>query len=237
MRLLSFILAFAAMVSLRALADGAAPPEFVESPRPARPLFVVPPEFPSNVDELKEPQIVEVVGTILKSGELKVRAVSGDQAFATAVTDVLKWWRFGPAVEDCRVMDGEIFVQVSFSGSTDDPHIFVSTPKRQSPDRNAEILSTFQWSKRQSPNWPLSGGAREGEVRLLYKLLPSGSIGDVSIYSSFPPGAFDDEAIFAVKRWKVTWRNEAPTDPICMEQLMKFCQRERDRRVSIVGCE
>jgi TonB family protein len=79
--------------------------------------------------------------------------------------------------------------------------------------------------------------SREGDVRLLYQLMPDGAVSDASVYSSFPQGDFDDEALYAVRQWKAKWLHEPPQEPICMEQRILFCQREPGKKVSVVGCQ
>ena len=71
---------------------------------------------------------------------------------------------------------------------------------------------------------------QQGWVTLEFDVLPDGSVSNVHVVESFPPGGFDKEAIAAVEKWKfkVKYPENTRPEPIPITQTIEFAM-EGDR--------
>lgn len=213
--------------------------EVLTSPRVAQPLQIITPEFPKEAGQLDHEIDVEVVGTIKLSGEMAVNRVTtepGAEAFATAVSDVIRFWRFQPAVDDaeCAPIEGAYRAIVSFAGNPADPQISVATPHVEA---RASDGPRFEWVRQTAPQWPVRVSQRnDAEVRVLMKVTPEGTTKDARVLTGYPAKLFDGRAVLATTVWKVKWIGDPPARPVCTQVRFIFCGYE-EHEFSLVGCK
>lgn len=166
--------------------------------------------------------------------------ISGEKPFADAVSDVIKWWRFAPAIdhEACAPAEGEYRTEVIFSGTADQPKIHVVTPKQAKAEMRSSAWKTMKWAKQTPPTYPRDAArsGTEGRVILLVKINPDGNVQAVKTLASYPDLAFEAAAVNAVKHWKMRWLEDPPTEPVCGAQEVYFCMADATGP-SAAGCK
>lgn len=202
-------------------------------------LTIVAPEFPPDTSAGAAGARVDVEGAVLADGRFEfsaIRAEPGMERFAAAVQDVLKWWRFVPAIDGdaCAPMTSHSRFAVWFEGSSAAPKVFVSLPKPAESVLRQTFVASFDAP---SAKYPEKFFGVEGEVRVLRKVDPAGRVKAVAVRSSTPYGAFDGVVVAAAKRTRVTWNDPKPERDVCVEQVYRFCmQWKGDVRVGFNEC-
>jgi TonB family protein len=217
-------------------------PTMVTASTPAAPTTIVPPEFPPKGEAPAAGVKVDITGTVLLDGTLtavSIAAPEGYQSFATAVSDVLKWWRFTPAIDApaCAPKQQAVAFSIWFEGTVSQPRIFVTMPKQEKTEKSAESAFAFEYVSAPRIELPSNLSALEGQVELLLKVNESGTVDAVTVLSSTPYGAFSAIAIANAKRTKVKWAEPGPSRPLCASRKYKFCQSSASETVaSHSGC-
>lgn len=217
----------------------------IAGPAPAIPTTVVAPTFPADAVAPKEGVRVDVVGIVHLDGHFEpssVTAPAGFDHFAEAVSEVLKWWRFVPALDsrECRARSEQFSMAIWFEGSTKDPHVLVALPKRENDAPKTGFAPRVESFSSPELAYPNEVGRLEGEVRVLLLFTESGQPTSVSILSSTPYGAFDSAVLSNARQTTVKWRDPQPITPICASRTYTFCidgvSRHR-QRAPYNGCE
>jgi TonB family protein len=215
----------------------------IAGPAPAIPTTVVAPTFPADAVAPKEGVRVDVVGMVHLDGHFEPKSVTvsaGFDHFAQAVSDVLQWWRFVPAIDsrECRARSEQFSMAIWFEGSTKDPHIFLALPKRENgtPKTGFEPLVESFFSPEM--DYPHEVGRLEGEVQVLLLFTGSGQVTSVSVLSSTPYGAFDSAVLSNARQTTVRWKEPQPIAPICASRTYRFCSEGAGRqRAPFTGCK
>jgi hypothetical protein len=132
-----------------------AQPALEEPVETARPVTVVAPSFPAGA--VADPPGVTVVvdGMVQINGSFAptaIKAAPGQEHFAAAVSDVLRWWRFVPAIDSakCAPMATPAQLKIWFEGSAAAPKVFFSFPKENQETRT---LPSGRPSNTRGPSW------------------------------------------------------------------------------------
>src|SRR5882672_7043392 len=163
------------LLPLAAVAQSA----LVEAQPLATPLTVVAPAFPPNMSAPASGVRVDVVGTVLANGEIKPTSITADneqRPFVDAVIDVLRWWRFVPAIDKqrCAPKDSESRFSIWFEGSAATPKIYFSFPKRETAsDGGSNWVESIRAPK---VEYPIDLLGVEGQVQVLYLVSPDGKV-------------------------------------------------------------
>lgn len=213
--------------------------EMVTASSFAKPLIVVPPAFPPNSAAPAPGIRVDVIGTVLASGELKAESITSDgseQKYVDAVAYALRWWRFVPAVDhdQCIPKDEPARLSIWFEGSDKEPRIFFSFPSRA--DDPAQETLALESIHSPQIDYPDRLGAVEGEVQVLHRVSPDGEVKSVKLLSSTPPGAFDAVVLQSASRTYVTWKEPKPTKDVCANRSFRFCMRGGPASLPFEGC-
>jgi TonB family protein len=212
-----WVLLLASLASSAAWAQSAT----LEMPRDATALRIVAPDFPPAATAPPGGVRVDVTGKVRANGTFEPEAIEaeGDRApFIAAVAEVVKWWRFLPAVdpEPCVAVDGAAKLSVWFEGSAAEPRIFVSQPseepKVQAPAFESILDRRLTYS-----------GEVEGQVRVLLLVSPEGRVKSAQIRSSSPPGYFDRAVLQAARRTIVNWKAPGPERDTCAQREYLMC--------------
>ncbi len=205
----------------------------------ATPLTIVAPEFPANSSAKPAGTRVEVVGTVIANGEFEptsILADAGEEQFAEAVRNVLRWWKFVPAIDlkRCAPTAAPSRFEVWFEGSDSSSHgFFLSFPKV------AATMQAIQYTSIDAPGitYPRKFIGIEGEVRVLYLVDPEGRVKSAIVRSSTPYGAFDEVVLAAARETTVTWKDPKPASDLCLERTHQFCmQWRRETKVEFDRC-
>jgi hypothetical protein len=191
-------------------------------PREATPQTVVVPEFPAGAGTAPAEGVrVDVTGTVRADGSfepLSISAEGGHAPFVAAVTSVVKWWRFLPAVDEalCAPVDAAFKLAVWFEGSAAQPRIFVSQPAAK-PKAEPPPFESIR-DQRLTFN-----GSVEGQVRVLMLVTPEGRVKSAQVRLSDPPGYFDKVVLGAARRTLVTWKSPVPVRDVCVQREYAMC--------------
>jgi TonB family protein len=173
-------------------------------------LVVVPPEYPPALLGKTPNGYVDLAFGIAKDGTMRQpHAVAGDLpgAFADAVLDVAKLWRFQYKLYDdacVPIAEGEqrYRLRVWFETEADKPHIFIEQTARK---RGATKKNNFAPVKRVEPRFPkilVRRGIKEGCIVARMHITEAGDVERVDILKSDPAGLFDEAAKRALLEWK-----------------------------------
>lgn len=209
----------------------------IEGPQAPVPILIVPPEFPADAKLNGESAIVELIGKVSVTGEFTVEKTSGDEPFVSAVNEVRDWWRFVAAIDSqtCSASNGDMLVRVTFTGTVDDPHIFVSLPKDALADGKKTELTNLSWARRTAPKFPMSQHhVKEALAIVLAKVTPDGKFNDVNVLASIPTTPFGKSAKKAVKKWRFA-EPSRPEKTTCVRQRINYCVPPFNQP-SFLGC-
>ena len=101
------------------------------SARPARPMIIVPPDYPKEALAKGIQATVDVNGTVTKDGFFanpRYSASVSDPSFEKEVHAVLKYWMFNAPIadEECAPKDGEVGLRVWFEIADGKPKVSIS---------------------------------------------------------------------------------------------------------------
>lgn len=222
-----------------AVAQG--PFEIIGQSRVAKPVTIVAPEFPSDATVPTDGLRLEVRGTVRIDGALvaaDVVAPPDSERFVSEVRQVLKWWRFEPAIDSstCTAQATQVVLVIWFEGSHKEPRIFVSYPdaaKAQSTPRELP----FESISAPEINYPPKLYGVEGSVRVLVRVEESGQVVSASILSSTPRGAFDSVVLASARQIKLNWRSDKKPYAMCAARTYTFCVEDSTPRVPFPECK
>jgi TonB family protein len=220
-------LAFALLIAM-VPAIGLAQPPLVGASEAATPLTVVAPEFPASASAGASGTRVDVAGTIFADGKfdpITIKTDPGQEQFASAVADVLKWWRFVPAIDPqlCAPKQTPSEFAVWFEGSAASPKVFFSFPKSGKVDERPTGGSL----KGPEVEYPRQLLGVEGQVRVLYLATAEGKVLSAVARSSTPYGMFDDVVLAAARQSTIVWKEPKRVENGCAEAVFQFCMAER----------
>jgi len=200
----------------------------IDAPRAATPVTIATPTFPENAVAPSDGVKIQVIGTVLVDGTFRPQAVSapeGLQPFSDAVSDALKWWRFAPAIDDtkCAVKEEVFSLSVSFEGTANQPHIYMTMPKPKPEVEHPSRIFESSWSPKVDYPSKMLANDIEGHVETITRFGVDGVAESVSILSSTPPGAFDAVVLRAARRTTVKYKSPPPTEPTCGLRTYTFC--------------
>lgn len=199
---------------------------------------MVVPDFPAGASAGADGVRIDVTGTVLRSGELQFERMDvpqGQARFGEAVAQVLRWWRFVPAIDraQCAPVDTPTTMSVWFQGTSEAPRVFVSYPTSEQP-RPRPLDVDITGPAVRADGWD---GRVEGMVRVLLWTTPEGRIVTAAVRASTPYGHFDAPVLESARQMRVAWRGPAPIAEICAEREYLFCARRAgDARIRFDGC-
>lgn len=225
------------------------PTEVTNANAMARPTFIVVPDLPVGDAPSRYPTTVEVRGTISTNGRMesfKIQARDGDDVFASAVAEVVKLWRFQPAlaVEGCELEASEAVLKLIFQLENGKPQLalpkFERTSKRvegKAPDRPPR---KFFFVKRPVVEYPTDARRKgvEGSAMVIASVDVDGNFHNPTVVYSSPVRSFGAAMVEALSsgRMNAVDANEEPdrNRRICVQLPSKFCLnggiRVADRR-------
>ena len=173
-------------------------------------LVVVPPEYPVALLGKTPNGYVDLVFGIARDGTVREpKAVAGDLpgAFAEAVLDVAKLWRFQHKRYDdacVPIADGEprYRLRIWFETEADQPHIFFEQAARKKPGSQSNNYAPV---KRVQPSFPgilARRGIEQGCTVARMHITEAGDVDRVDIIKSDPAGLFDDATRRTLQEWK-----------------------------------
>lgn len=159
----------------------------------ARPLRVLPPDYPSA--QLKKGVTTKVEATLrinpggTMNEVLSLKADNGEAAFENAVREVVKHWTFNPYIDcECKPVEFTARLSVWFEIKDSQPAISVSRgedpPNRYTRAKPLEFLNATEVFKAASTNYPRAArrASGEGEVYALSTINPvTGTVEKVDI--------------------------------------------------------
>jgi TonB family protein len=236
--------AFAFLVAFGSVTPAMGQPdvELLTKSRVARPVTIVPPEFPQGPQAPEGGIRVDVRGSVLLDGSLaplEIRAQSGLERFAEAVQLVLKWWRFVPALDAdaCLPRIAEVAFAVWFEGSHQQPRVSLSYPSGGEDQPTPPELMPLESLEAPSIAYPRRLMEVEGKVRALLRIDASGQVASASILSSTPYGVFDELVLRNARQTSAKWKSSAVPQPICVLRPYMFCMGGRPPRLPYAECK
>jgi len=76
------------------------------------------------------------------------------------------------------------------------------TEQTSSGGEDVVSASTLTRTHTIAPTWPESAAGVEGWVRLMFTLMPDGTVNDVEVKEAHPAGIFEASAVEALRQWK-----------------------------------
>jgi len=223
------------------LQEAAAQSELANVFGPVRPITVAAPAFPAGSSAPAPGVRVDVVGTVSVNGEFKPTAIASDgedqERFVNAVSEVLRWWRFVPAVDMtlCVPKEEQSKFSIWFEGSDAAPRVFVSYPTRSAAPVQPPVAAESIYLP--EITYPRNLLGVEGQVQVLHLISPEGKVKSATVRSSTPYGAFDSVVLNAARRIRVTWKEPRPTTDVCAERAYVFCTRDAVVSMPFSDCE
>jgi len=213
----------------------------------ARPLMVIPPQFPKGLPPPTEPVEVSVRGVMSAEGRLLepvVTAAIGNEAFARAVSEVVADWRFIPAIDrTCRPVEQEALLLVWFGARDGAPTVHVSTPSDKMGPAWPRVKGTTTLVRKTEPRieYParLNYAGIEGIAVVLLKVARSGEVLDASLRAVSPVDDFGYPALRGLQRIAFEpFETEPPgLEAICGEYIVNYCISYKDVRVAHPHCD
>lgn len=195
----------------------------------ARPLLIVPPEFPKGIAGDAPSIEIRVEGTVGLDGSFKSPVFTtpeGREAYVQAIKNVITYWRFRPALdlERCKPRESKSVLNVYFETKDGKPSISVSSPLGE---KSAQALAGRRLVHKPKINFPdaaYSGGI-EGSVELLIEVDRDGYVVGNTVLSSLPNRLFGQSVLqeFSKARFSKIESGEGNEKPVCCIFLVTFC--------------
>jgi TonB family protein len=218
----------------RLLAQEATPLE--EKLTVAKPLLIVPPDYPAQALAEGRTAEIRVQGTVTTEGVLESVVFSnrpGEEDFVEAARAVLKMWRFIPGVDSaaCSTVPLDASFRIWIEIKEKEPAIFVSVPatadEKSETKKESAQQKKLTWYRRPQPVFPGSAhrAGVEGMAYVLMRIAKSGEITEANVLASSPVREFGDEAARATRRARYepfdssAWGKES----ICSQVEFRFC--------------
>lgn len=210
-----------------------------------RPLLVVAPSFPKGASTEMLPVQIRVEGAVTADGNFRSPAfipTEGREAFVRAISDVLPYWRFRPALDrkTCKTAESPAVFGVTFELKAGAPSVSVSSPAAEKVDgagtplRGLHLVSThgakFPYEARQ--------GAIEGFAEILVAIDSEGDIERKSIISSIPNALFGDAALEGLRHARFSRPDMSQSDfkTVCFVLPFNFCLSPGEARYPDSHC-
>ena len=213
----------------------------------ARPLLVIPPQFPKGLPPLREPVEVSVRGVMSAEGRLLepvVTAPIGNEAFVRAVSDVVSDWRFIPAIDRaCKPVEQESLLLVWFGTREGAPSVQVSSASEKAGPAWPRVKGTATLVRKMEPRieYPprLNYAGIEGIAVVLLKVARSGEVLDTSLRAVSPVDDFGYPALRGLQRIAFEpFETEPPgLDAICGEYIVNYCISYKNVHVAHPHCD
>lgn len=218
------------------------PTEVTNANAMARPTFIVVPDLPVGDALSRYPTTVEVRGTISTNGRMesfKIQARDGDDVFASAVAEVVKLWRFQPALaaEGCELEASEAVLKLIFQLENGKPQLalpkFERTSKHaesKAPDRPPRKLFLV---KRPIVEYPRDAQRQgvEGSTMVIVSVDVDGNFHNPTVVYSSPMRSFGVAMVDALSsgRMNAIDANEEPdrNRRVCVQFPGQFCLSSR----------
>jgi TonB family protein len=187
-------------------ADASRKPYYV----PGAPVVIASPDYPAAALAAGTTAQVEVAGTVQADGGFVPKRVAGSSgAFEQSVREVLKFWRFIPAMDagTCGFREHEAAYRVWFEIDAGKPKVSVSMVPR-SADAPAWFLAPPQLPRadaRRSPEYPRSMIRQNVAYAILVAYVPvrrDGSTGEVTTLPGTHHPDFEAATIAALREWR-----------------------------------
>jgi TonB family protein len=212
----------------------------------AKPLLIVPPAFPKDVASDARSVEVSIEGTVDVDGKLispEFSSPDGTKTYVQAIKDVVKYWRFRPAidVERCQLKESKQVVKVCFESKDGKPSISVSAPlgKTAGNDgRLGERKPTRQPTRQPKTVYPdaASRGGIEGYAELLLQVNDDGEVLSKQIISSVPNKLFGEAVVEAWRTARFPKLANGDGKPACSTVEVTFCLSGPEKKFPDAHC-
>ena len=170
--------------------------------RSIRPVAMDAPEYPRDALRRGQEGYVVVEFTVQTDGstaDIKVVESEPRNAFDREAIRAVSRWKFEPALRDGRPVESRLQHTIDFNLNDDQGSLL---PEHD--EAFASVGSDVQPVAMPSPQYPRDALRRriEGEVVVAFAVTPEGHPEDIRILDAAPRGAFEREALEAVREWR-----------------------------------
>jgi len=204
------------------------------SARPAKPMIIVPPDYPKEALAKGSQATVDVSGTVTKDGFIsnpRYKASLDDPSFEKEIHEVLKYWMFNSPIADdeCVPKDGEATIRVWFEIAEGKPKVSISMePFSEDFVRDNGMKAYVKAVNREQPVYPVRAikrGIAGAIVVAISKVGLDGKVEKVSFQNTRADETFRKASEHALRQWTYdVGPPEAFKDRpwVCVEHTLRF---------------
>ena len=201
-----------------------------------RPLLVVAPAFPKGASLQMLPVQIRVEGRVTADGNFRSPVflpAEGREVFVKAISDVLPYWRFRPALErkGCKTMEGPAVFGITFELKAGAPSVSVSSPAVEKVDSAGTSLRGLHLVSPPGAKYPYDSrqAGIEGFAEILVEVDSEGDIASKAIISSVPNALFGEAALEALRnaRFSRPDMSQSEYKTACVVLPFNFCMHVR----------
>ena len=210
-----------------------------------RPLLVVAPAFPKGASLEMLPVQIRVEGRVTADGNFRSPVflpTEGREVFVKAISDVLPYWRFRPALErkGCKTTESPAVFGITFELKAGAPSVSVSSPALEKVDSAATSLRGPQLVSRQGARYPYESrqAGIEGFAEIIVEVDGEGDIASKAIISSVPNALFGEAALEALRyaRFSRPGMSQGDYKTACVVLPFNFCMNAGEARYPDSHC-
>ncbi len=210
-----------------------------------RPLLVVAPAFPKGASLQMLPVQIRVEGRVTADGNFRSPVflpTEGREAFVQAISDVLPYWRFRPALErkGCKTTESPAVFGITFELKAGAPSVSVSSPAVEKVDSAGTSLRGLHLVSPHGARYPYEPrqAGIEGFAEIIVEVDSEGDIASKAIISSVPNALFGEAALEALRYARFSRPDMSQSDDktACVVLPFNFCMNAGEARYPDSHC-